>query len=386
VRQHGALVFVPSLGFRPAGTRVLLESAHDERSRTRLHAVALAASTDATDVMVEWERPESAGECAPGPYLAATPRQPPDLETAHLTFGTTSLPATTIACGSFSVGAYGTHAFHTLRFPSIPADRSSVELRVREGDDEFALSLRVTTAAISAHAFDASASHAGVTVRAIGAAWHGGDLIVGLEVTGTSSVNQVGAPMPQQPQFRGVSSDVRRERAKELRRVFGDRVDPIRLEFPDGTVLEESRRIFAVRPVEPHPAQRFAVAFPKPVNAKEATLVVPFVELSDRGSSAEVDLRALPATVRLGSRAFTVVSAEPYGDETKVNLQLRSGEEDEFVQPASFVASGGSYSWAREGQGRVWFAGRVGDPPIVRFIGTVSRVRGPWRVPLPLVE
>jgi hypothetical protein len=54
------------------------------------------------------------------------------------------------------------------------------------------------------------------------------------------------------------------------------------------------------------------------------------------------------------------------------------------VQPAGFVGAGGSYSWNREADGKVWFAGRVGDPPLVRFIGVVERVSGPWRVRIPL--
>src|SRR5207245_9338548 len=43
-------VFVPTLGFRPLGTRILLASTDAEWGGTRLHAVALAASPRGTDV------------------------------------------------------------------------------------------------------------------------------------------------------------------------------------------------------------------------------------------------------------------------------------------------------------------------------------------------
>jgi hypothetical protein len=80
-----------------------------------------------------------------------------------------------------------------------------------------------------------------------------------------------------------------------------------------------------------------------------------------------------------------VLAAEPYGSETKVVLQLPAVDgERTFVQPAGFLGSGGSYSWNREADGRVWFAGPVGDPPLVRFIGIVERVAGPWRLPVTL--
>jgi hypothetical protein len=114
-------------------------------------------------------------------------------------------------------------------------------------------------------------------------------------------------------------------------------------------------------------------------------LVVPFVELSDRSQSASVDLRVLPVEVTLGAYSFTVVAAEPYGADTKVLLQLHPAQGERiFVQPASFLGSGGSYSWNREADGRVWFAGPVGEPPVVRFIGTVERVSGPWRIAISL--
>jgi hypothetical protein len=388
LRRGDALVFVPSLGFRPLETRVLQGASAAERDGTTLHAVALAASPEVTDVIVEWVRPSDAAKCAPGPYLSAVPPQPPELGSAKLAYGGVVKDAQHIHRGSFAMGADGIHAFHTIRFPAVPRDVSAIELCVREGASTFALSLRLATAATRARTLDAFVAHGGVTVRATSVAWHADELHLGVEVTSSSSVGQVGTPMPPQPVFRGVGDEVRRARASEMRRVFGSRFDPLRLELPDGTTVEELRRIFAMplpTSADTPIVQRFVAAFPAPSRAREVTLVVPFVELSDRSQSASVDLRVLPVEVALGPHSFTVVAAEPYGADTKVLLQLHPAQGERiFVQPASFLGSGGSYSWNREADGRVWFAGPVGEPPVVRFIGTVERVTGPWRIPISL--
>src|SRR5919204_1298525 len=42
-------------------------------------------------------------------------------------------------------------------------------------------------------------------------------------------------------------------------------------------------------------------------------------------TSAQVDLRALPTTATIDEHAFTVLSAEPYGEEMRVHLQLAQG-------------------------------------------------------------
>jgi len=87
------LVFVPVLGFRPTGTRTILDRASIEHDQTTLTAVAVAASPARTDVVVEWERPPDAKACVPGDYLAASRTGPPDLASAVLVAGAITLPA-----------------------------------------------------------------------------------------------------------------------------------------------------------------------------------------------------------------------------------------------------------------------------------------------------
>jgi hypothetical protein len=50
------LVFVPTTGFRPEGTRTLREPAETTADGTRLIVLAAAAAPDRTDLVIEWER------------------------------------------------------------------------------------------------------------------------------------------------------------------------------------------------------------------------------------------------------------------------------------------------------------------------------------------
>jgi hypothetical protein len=162
---------------------------------------------------------------------------------------------------------------------------------------------------------------------------------------------------------------------------------PITLLDASGRESPELRRIFPPQSHDSVPTiQSFAVAFEAPsADARDVTLVVPFVELIDRHASASVDLRALPTGFAIGGKQFTALSAEPSGSEMKVIVQVpRASGTRYVVQPAGILGSGGHYSWGRGPGDQVWFAANVGDPPIVRFIGVVERVEGPWRMRVPL--
>jgi hypothetical protein len=378
------LVFVPVLGFRPSGTRMLLDRATIEHDETRLTAVAVAAAPGRTDVVVEWERPPDAKACVPGDYLAASRTRPPNLASAVLVVDGISLPASYIVRGAYGTGMDGTHAVHTMSFPPISAASLEIDLRVKEGEHEFRLPLVLTAPALRARRVAAFAEHEGITVRATSVAWHADELILGIEVEAAATVNRVGAPQSPQWPFRAVSQETRRARGKALRDFLGGRVQPIILDDHRGGQAEELHRIFSgLRPDRSQPTvQRFAVAFPAPASdVDEVTVVVPFVEVSDLTPSATVDLRALPVDIQLGANRLTVVAAETYGSETKVILTIdRSASLPSFVQPASFVGTGGSYSWGRGPDDQVWFAGPVGVPPIITLRGVMRRVAGPWPV------
>jgi len=67
-----ALVFVPPIGFRPAGTRTLRERVATTVDATELTVVALAASPSRTDVIVEWNRIGNPAVCPPQSRISRT--------------------------------------------------------------------------------------------------------------------------------------------------------------------------------------------------------------------------------------------------------------------------------------------------------------------------
>jgi hypothetical protein len=388
LRVGNGLVYVPMIGFRPVGTRTLLGDATTEQNRTRLTVLAVAASRERTDVVVEWQREPDAPACRPGHYLAA-PGASPDPASAAILTGGLTIRAESIAPGAYGAGMYGTHAIHTLSFPAIDSAQASVDLRLNEGDREFRVPMALTPAVIRARAVVSAAQCAGITIRATSTAWHGDELIIAIKAEAALSIRQVAAPPPAQTPFRSITQEVRLARAKEMQRVMGRLSEPIMLEDAHGGVTEELRRIFEHRSQslrgEPS-VHRFSVVFAAPAaEVDDVTVVVPFVEVSDLGPAATVDLRMLPADVELGPNRLRVVSADPYGSETKVVLELRPSDLGRgFVQPASFLGRGGNYSWGRGPGEQIWFAATVGEPPIVTFRGVVWRIEGPWRLRVPL--
>ena len=71
------LVFVPLIGFRPEGTRVLRERVETTANGTRLVVLAAAAAPDRTDIVIEWERTGDPATCpADSMLLTHTNGQP----------------------------------------------------------------------------------------------------------------------------------------------------------------------------------------------------------------------------------------------------------------------------------------------------------------------
>ena len=58
------LVFVPTIGFRPAGTRTLLERSETSADGTHLTILAIAATPERTELILEWEQQSDAVVCA----------------------------------------------------------------------------------------------------------------------------------------------------------------------------------------------------------------------------------------------------------------------------------------------------------------------------------
>jgi hypothetical protein len=378
-------VFVPEVGFRPQGTRELKAEAKTEEGTTTLRVRAVAASADETEVIVEWRSASS--DCTPEHrYLSW--KETPGPETAALIAGPVTLKARRVARQGYSATLIRREAMHAITFDAIASD--DAELRLTEGGHEFRVPFRVASAAVAARPLNVEAEHDGVTVRATAVARHDDELVVALEVQAPHQVRQVAAPLSAQVRFTDLDEQTFRNRQAEIRRVLGHLAEPIMLSTDTGDIEEVGR----VGRLEPQPdggppfLRRLAVVFPAPRDAKNATVIVPFVELNDPDGWATADLREVPQDVELGTHRFRILDTNRQGDEQRVVLEIpRSEASPRFSQPRFISGPGGESSIAsgvaNEPQRRSMTV-KAGDPPIVTFRGAVLRVEGPWRLELPL--
>ena len=396
------LVFVPSIGFRPAGTRVLRDPVETTADGTRLMVLAAAAAPDRTDVVIEWERLGDPATCPPGSQLLMHSNFAP-LEkglTAALVGGATAHGANAMRRRRLSGGHQSIGAVDVITFPELPDDTESAELRITDGDTEWRVPLALVPGELNAMTLNVEVERGGIVARATAVTRNDNDVIFALEVAGPQQIRQAGAPIPSSGRFSSTSDEDHRERLQELRRVFGEQSRPIALEFDDGTRVEEVERLISFEPQHgapgPHPCvSRFVVTFDAPsTDTRRATLVIPFVELNDFSSSATADLRELPLEVALAEHRFRVVAVERHGtDQRKITIALTpSTAAPRFVQPARLHGSDPQFSWERHAvdanlpdSDAIWMATKVGDPPIVTFTGAVMRVDGPLRLELPLI-
>ena len=385
------LVFVPTIGFRPLGTRTLREPAQTVEDDVYLSVLVIAAAPDRTDILVEWEWTPNAATCPP---IVASLMSREPLErtlTAAVMIGTSTIEPT--RWGPRSLTSQG-FARSTLTFPPLPGETPDAMLRVADGAREWRVPFVLVPGQAAATALAVHAERDGVVVRATALAHHADELTVGLEAEAAWQIRQVGAPIPTGPSFSRDSAESLRNKRQEFRRHFAARASPIVLEDDRGGRLEEIGRLFLHDPQQTTtggPFQsRFSVVFDAPnADAATATLVVPFVELNDPEHSVTADLRALPRDLRLGEYRFSVVKAEPHrANETRVFLQIpRSASSPRFVQPRQMRGAGpDDFAWQRapEGEELISMTTTVGDPPAVTFEGAVLRVDGPFRLAIPL--
>jgi hypothetical protein len=397
------LVFVPLIGFRPAGTRTLRAPAETTADGTRLIVLAAAAAPDRADLVLEWERTGSPATCPPGSQLLAHSNMAP-LENgliAALVVGTNRLPAITMRRRAMQVSSPSISVVHTLTFAEMPRG-DGVELNISEGGSEWRVPLDLINGQVNATALAVEVARDGILVRATAVGRSANELVVELEVEAPTQIRQTGAPIPSPFRFASTSDDDYLERIREHRRFFGEffgeRLRPIALEVDDRARIEENSRLFSSEPQQTAPGQafvnRFVVAFDWPdTNVKRATLVIPFVELNDMAPSATADLRELPLDVALAEHRFRVVAVEPHGtDQRKITIEVpASTAAPRFVQPARIHGSDPQFGWERHAvdaklpdRDAIWMTTKVGDPPIVTFKGAVMRVDGPLRLLLPL--
>lgn len=395
------LVFVPMIGFRPVGTRVLRERVETTADGTRLMVLAAAAAPDRADLVIEWERLGDPATCPPGSELLTYSNfSPMDRGvTAALVIGATRHDATAMRRRRLSVGHPSIGAVDVLTFPELPDDAESAELRITDGGTEWRVPLALVPGELNATALNVELERGGIVARATAVTRHDDEVIVELEVAAPQQIRQTGGPIPSPARFSSTTDEDHKERMREHRRVFGEHSRPITLEIADGTRIEEVGRLFSLEPQQSAPGRhpyvsRFVVAFDAPdTDVKRATIVIPFVELNDMAPSATADLRELPLDVALAEHRFRVVAVEPHGeDQRKITIEVpASTAAPRFVQPARLHGSDPQFGWERHAvdaklpdRDAIWMATKVGDPPIVTFKGTVMRVDGPLRLELPL--
>lgn len=392
-QRSASRVFVPLIGFRPAGTRVLREPAETTAHGTKLRVFAVAAAPDRTDALVEWERTGDPATCPPDSQLLVYSNTTPldKGATATLVVGMRRLDALTMRRRASQVSHGSIGAIDAITFPPLPGDADIAELRIGEAAQEWRASFTVGPGEIMATALAAEVARDGIVVRATALSRYRDELIVELEVEGPSRIRQIGAPLLTGAGFASENDELRRVRRAELRRVIGDRARQIALEDDRGKRNEEIRRLFTLEPQQAANGRfttRFAVVFETPsADAKSATVVVPFVDISDPEGSVTADLRNAPQDLDVGGHRFRVVSAEPNAKDHRLVIVegMPSPRPPRFIHPAGMRGADGNAAFPNPSLGeQVSFGATVADPPIVTFTGAVLRVDGPLRLEIPL--
>ena len=358
--------------------------------------LAAAAAPDRTDVVIEWERTGDPANCPPKSKLLTYTNMTPLQHglTATVVVGTTELRATTMRRRAMQASHPTIGAVDVMTFPALPIAADTAELRVNEGPHEWRVSLDLTRGGVDATALAAGLTRDGVALRATAAARNEGELVVELEVEAPRQIRVVGWPIPAPSRFSSTTDEDLRERTIEHRRVFGEKSAQIALEYEGGGRFDEVRRILSFEPQQAAPGRpyvsRFVVMFDAPrVDAKSATVVVPFVELNDRQPSVTADLRDVPVDVEPGGHRFRIVSAETSGvGQRQVVVEVApSASTPRFTQPMRmYGADRTKFAWNPDPKpgNTVPYSTTVGDPPIVMFEGAVLRVDGPLRLEIPL--
>jgi hypothetical protein len=381
------VVFVPTLGFRPGKTRTLLERAETSKDDTHLVILAVAASAEKTEMLVEWERTADAALCQ-GP---ANPLEaPPDLPlTATLVTNGSQLEATSMIRKAYTTLGW---AIREMTFPALPPRARDVELQVSDGQGVWRVPFAVVPGRLQATPLSVVSEREGVTARVTALAWQGSEPVVALEVQAAHPLARIANPVTPPPIVPG-------GRKFKMAPGFALGAEPIVLIDDRGGRAEECRRMMPTQ--QPHSAfsdgqtytERIAVAFAPPsADARTAELVVPFVEITtDMDASASADLRTLPLDLEIGGHHFRAIRTEDsiFGPgRRRILMEVpETASARRFVHPAWVRGvAAANYAWggAPERGEPVWMDCAVADPPIVTFHAAVVRIEGPWRLPIPL--
>lgn len=396
------LVFVPEIGFRPSGTRTLLETARTHHDDATVTIRSVAAGPDQTELVIEWESHAEANiVCAPAaPALPAAPK-------GFLVASATPGGADEVVFAKLHVPkgeamdaiSFGPRAFmtrhgwstHTIAFPPLPQSADRAELHLGVDGKAWRVPVALMRTHVVATHISVESRRSGMIVRATAVGRSGDEVMVGLELQGEDPRTLIGAigteppplippmvkpPRNWEPTADGiVLTDDRRNRARERRRLRHADAPPAALSGP-----QLPRRLTCVFGPVRH-------------DATSASVSIPWIEISEVHGSVDVDLTAAPVIAELSGRRFEIVRTEQsaFGPERR-KVVLRSLDADaarRFVRPLSVrskvpTAGGYSYSWGKERDGSSWMETAVGDPPVVTFNGAALEVRGPWELRIPL--
>jgi hypothetical protein len=384
-----ALVFVPELGFRPVGTRVLQKRAEACVDGTWLRILSVAAAPDRTEVLLEWEPPEKPE--GPDNWVLRIDRsgvheRPPAELAAALVAGENEHALLRADHRFRSASGYD---LVDMTFPCVVAGASEAQLTVRHGEREWRVPFRLVTGSFLGGPAAAETEHEGIVLRATAVARLDTQVVVALEAAtrgpGTR-VARIGSGAP--------SASPRQRKVPHPGKI----ADPVVLQDDRGRRSEELRRLHHfsreadLSSADPWPSRITSVFGAMDPGASSAVLSVPSMLIDEGAGSVVVDLRTLPTDIELGAHRIRVLRAE----ESPVNRGRRRvvfqcfepGGPRHLLGPGSVRAEGIPADLSIRGQPderqQLWMDILVPEAPIVTLTGAVVRVDGPWNLNLSL--
>jgi hypothetical protein len=383
------VVFVPEIGFRPAGTRVLRASAETRAHDTSVTIVAAAAAPEQTDLLVEWDPPETTGEDAK--WLIKVDRsgvyERPALE----------LTTTLIAGGARHAPVRTEHRFRSasgydlreLTFPPILPEAVDVQLEVVHAEQVWSVPFDLVPSDFTGDARRTAVEHEGITITVTAAARHEGRVVVSLLAASgqrgvrVSTIGTGGGPGKFPAKLKMPSSPSKP-------------AHPIVLQDADARRYEE---VVRMRPGARAQQTDAAGSWPLHItsifdvasDARRFVLTVPCVVVAEPAPAVIVDLRTLPQDFELGSHRLRAMGKDvspehPYCTRITFQVQGPTGPR-QLLGPGRLLAEGVRTDMGFRGipdeHQQFWMDTDVPAAPIVTLEGALVRVDGPWTLPIP---
>jgi hypothetical protein len=383
------VVFVPEIGFRPAGTRVLRAPAETRAHDTSVTIVAAAAAPEQTDVLVEWDPPETTGEDAK--WVIKVDRwgvyERPALE----------LTTTLIAGGARHAPLRTEQRFRSARgydlrelvFPSIDPEAVDVQLEIVHAEQVWSVPFDLVPSDFTGEARRTAVEHEGITITVTAAARHNGRVVLSLVAASAqrgvrvSTIGTGGGPGKFPAKLRMPSARSTRAHSIVLHDAEGGRHEEVDRIRPRPRAQEAD----ALGSWPLHITSIFDVAS----EAKSFVLPVPCVVIAEPAPPVVVDLRSLPREFELGShrlRALGMGVSPEHPPCTRITFQLLDPTGPrQLLGPGRLLAQGMRTDMGFRGtpdeHQQLCMDTDVPDAPIVTLEGALVRIDGPWTLPIP---